>query len=343
MKLRARAAAIVALGLTVIALSLSGGAFSFQRAGDTGASAVTQTQNKTPQQQAAEAFYHRVWALTSDNFLWQNRMTDWAKWEHKFDGNLNSQADAERAINQLLDTLNDPYTYFKDASLTSSRGQAAQATNVVTHKMLANDVGYIRIRTFGSVNTADELEAALKALSNAKAFVLDLRDNGGGYVWQSFRSFALLGGNGVFTTLRGRSQGKPYLETLEVTVTELVQTIDTSETRSARPDDLVGGRPIVVLVNGDSASASEMLTGALRDSLGAKVVGTLSFGKGIAQNTWTLDGGTSVQITFAQYYFPSGVNIHKTGIKPDVEVKPSLIGDAQLDSAAQLAKDAIGK
>lgn len=341
MKTKLRATALTALALFICALCFSAGAFSLPRARDAGAPSLV--QKATPQQQAAQAFYHNVWTLASDNFLWQDRMADWSQWEHKFDGQLNSHADAERAINQLLDTLNDPYTYFKDARLTSSRGQAAQAKNVVEHRMLPDDIGYIRIRTFGTVNTADELERAFKALPKARAFVLDLRDNGGGYVSQAFRAYAVLGGKGVFTTMKGRSDGKAYLETLEVTTAELVDTTNGNESHSARRPDLVNGRPIVVLVNGDTASASEMLTGALRDSLGVKVVGTLSFGKGIAQNTWNLDGGTSVQITFAQYYFPSGVNIHKTGIKPDVEVKHSLKGDAQLDSAAQLAKDALTK
>jgi C-terminal processing protease CtpA/Prc len=345
MKKHVRALAFIAMGLFLIALtftghetSTNGVSISNTSAAANGAAVVRQT---TPQQQSAEAFYHRVWELAGDNFLWQDRQQDWATWEHKFDGKLNTQADAERAVNQLLGNLNDPYTYFKDASLTASRGQASQATSVVSYKMLPNDIGYIRIRTFGSVHEADELEAALRALPKAKAFVIDLRDNGGGYVWQAFRSFALLADVGTFTTLKGRSGGAAYTEVLELRALELIDTENGKDTSSTRPDNVAGTRPIVILVNGDTASASEMLTGALRDNGRAKVVGTLSFGKGIAQNTWNLAGNTSVQITFAQYYFPSGSSIHKVGIKPDSVVGRSLVGDAQLDEAVRIAKDEL--
>lgn len=346
MKSRVRALAILAMGLFLIALTAIGYETS---TGNSASSATASNSNTavvrqlTPQQQSAEAFYHRVWELARDNFLWQNRMQQWTSWEHKFDGKLHSQADAERAVNQLLTTLNDPYTYFKDANLTSSRGQAAQASKVVTYQMLAGDIGYIRIRTFGSVNTADELEAALKALPNAKAFVIDLRDNGGGFVWQAFRCFALLNDAGKFTTLKGRSGGAAYTETLELTAQNLVQDENGKQSTFSRPANLAGSRPIIVLVNGDSASASEMLTGALHDHGRATVVGTQTFGKGIAQNTWNLPGNTSVQITFAEYYFPNGTNIHKVGIKPDSVVAHGTFSDAQLDEAVRLANDALSK
>jgi hypothetical protein len=345
MKNRMRALAFIALGLFLSALTFTSHETSTNGyAPNTSAAADGTTvvaRNIATPQQTAEAFYHRVWELGRDNFLWQDRQKDWSTWEHKFDGKLNSQADAERAVNQLLGTLNDPYTYFKDAPLTASRGAAAEAKNVVTYKMLPGDIGYIRIRTFGTVHESEELEAALKALPNAKAFVLDLRDNGGGYVWQAFRSFSMLADSGNFTTLKGRSGGAAYTEVLELTASEMIDNENGKASKSTRPANLAGTKPIVILVNGDTASASEMLTGALRDNGRAKVVGTQSFGKGIAQNTWTLDGNTSVQITFAQYYFPSGVSIHKVGIKPDSVVGHSLIGDGQLDEATRIAKDEL--
>lgn len=310
---------------------------SVVRTADQGTAGAAQAAQQTP-----EEFYHQVWQLAQDNFLWQDRLQDWSKWEHKFDGTLKTQADAERAVNQMLGSLNDPYTYFKDSSVTASRGTAAQRKNVVEYKMLPDDIGYIRIRTFGSVNTSDEVEAALKALPNAKAYIIDLRDNGGGYVWQAFRTFALFVDKGTFTTMKGMSGGKAYSEELEVTATKLVDRENGTESLSARPSNLAGSKPIVILVNGDTASASEMITGALRDNGRAKVVGVQSFGKGIAQNTWDLQGKTSVQITFAQYYFPSGGSIHKVGIRPDSVVARGIgATDNQLNEAVRIAKDEL--
>lgn len=302
---------------------------------------ATSTPTPTAAQQTPEEFYRNVWQLAKDNFLWQNRLTDWHKWENKFNGTLKTQADAERAINQMLGSLNDPYTYFKDATVTSARGTAANEKNVVSYRMLPGDIGYIRIRTFGSVNTSDEVEAALKALPNAKAYIIDLRDNGGGYIWQALRTFALFTDKGTFTSLTGMSGGTAYKEVLEVTATQLVDTENGVAKTHTRPQNLTGTKPVVILVNGDSASASEMLTGALRDKGRAKVVGTQTYGKGIAQMTFNLERNTSVQITFAQYYFPNGGSIHGVGIKPDSVINRGTRGDQQLDEAVRIAKDAL--
>jgi C-terminal processing protease CtpA/Prc len=309
---------------------------------DTDSTAGTVTA-AAAKQQTPEEYYRTVWSAAKDNFLWQNRMADWPKWEHKFDGKLATFNDAENAINQMLGTLNDPYTYFKDANLTAARGVAAERKNVVSYNMLPNDIGYIRIQTFGTVHTSDEVEAALKALPKAKAYVIDLRDNGGGYIWQAFRVFALFTDKGTFSTLKGMSNGQAYTEVLELTAKELIDNENGNAKKHTRPDNLAGTKPVVILVNGDSASASEMLTGALRDNGRAKVVGTQTFGKGIAQITVNLERKTSVQITFAEYFFPSGASIHGKGIRPDSQITRGSRGDLQLDEAVKIAKEELKK
>lgn len=344
MKSLMRAIALLAVAFLLSAHTFNG-VETFNRApfvtasGDP-ASATSPTPAAAAQQQTPEQFYHSVWKATKDNFLWQDRLQDWDKWEHKFDGKLKTHDEAERAINQMLGSLNDPYTYFKDATVTAARGAAAEQKNVVTYRMLPGDIGYIRIRTFGSVHTSDEVEAALKALPKAKAYVIDLRDNGGGYIWQAFRTFALFTDKGTFSTLKGMSGGKTYTEVLELTATKMIDRENGTDKEFGRPKNYAGTKPVVILVNSDSASASEMLTGGLRDNGRATVVGTQSFGKGIAQITVELERKTSVQITFAQYYFPNGGSIHGVGIKPDKVVNKSSRGDAQLDEAVQIATDA---
>src|SRR5207248_5073839 len=113
-------------------------------------------------------------------------------------------------------------------------------------------------------------------------------------------------------------------------------------TRGSRTANLSGNKPVVMLVNGNTASASEMLTGALLDNGRADVVGTKTFGKGIAQLTWFLDQGTSVQITFARYYLPNGQCIQGIGITPPHLVQPSKTSDSQLDAAVTLAQSKLG-
>jgi hypothetical protein len=290
-----------------------------------------------------DEFYHSAWKAVKNNFLWQDRLTDWDKWEHTFDGQLNSIEDAERAINQALGTLNDGYTYYKNATVTSASNSRSDRRNVVTHQMLPGKIGYIKITTFGSNHVADEVKAALQALSGAEAYIIDLRDNGGGYIWQAFRVFSLFADQGEFTSLKGTYNGSPYTEKLVVTTTNLENTENGSKTTSAREANLTGKKPIRILLNGDSASASEMFSGAMRDNGRAKLIGTRTYGKGIAQITLNLAHGASVQVTFAEYFIPSGANIHGKGLDPDTAVVAGSTGDTQQDEAVKQLNKELGR
>jgi carboxyl-terminal processing protease len=297
------------------------------------------------QQNAAQQYYHNAWELVEQNFLYRDRLTNWNTWEHKFDGTLTNHADAEKAVRQMLASLNDPYTFLKDASATKAQQKRDDSTGVVTWKKLPDNIGYVKITTFSSNHTGPEFKAALTALQGVDGYILDLRENLGGYINQSLAVFSMLVDQGVYTTLKGQYQGKAFEEVYWATATEIFDKENNSVTRSARlAPNLTGKKPLAVLVNKNSASASEMLTGALRDHARADIVGVKTYGKGVAQRTWNLDGGTSLQITFAQYFLPRGDNIHGKGITPNPETKASLmIGDDQLDAAVQIVKSKLGK
>lgn len=291
-----------------------------------------------------EEHYHRVFEIVRDNFLYQDRLKNFSTWEHKYRGQLKTQADAERAINEMLDSLGDGYTYFRNQRATATKATQTAATNVVTYQMMpGTTIGYIKIKTFGSSNAASETEAALKALNKAgaTAYVLDLRDNGGGYINQAFSIFAMFVDSGQFATIKGTKDGKPYLEELTVTARHLEDKENGKATTSRRVENLTGGKPVVLLVNGSSASASEMLAGALRDHGRAELVGTRTFGKGIAQLNINLAHNTSMQVTFASLNQPAGGNIHGKGMTPDhvVSNRPRL--DDQLQKAVEVAKDKV--
>lgn len=174
---------------------------------------------------------------------------------------------------------------------------------------LEGEFGFIRVSTFNE-NTGRELAETIARLKREKpglkGFVLDLRNNGGGLLTAAIDVSDAFLERGEIVSQRGR---KP----------------DQIERYSAKPGDLTGGLPLVVLINYGSASASEIVAGALKDHQRATLVGLTSFGKGSVQTVIPLNQGRdgALSITTARYYTPSGASIQKIGIEPDLEVARS--------------------
>jgi carboxyl-terminal processing protease len=172
---------------------------------------------------------------------------------------------------------------------------------------MKDDVAYIRITEFGS-KTVKELQKAIKELNKKDpiGFVVDVRNNPGGYLDAAIRVSDAFLDSGEIVSTRGRDK----------------ENIDRSFAKSG---DLTNGKPIVVLINHGSASASEIVAGALQDNKRALVMGTKSFGKGSVQQQIPMGDGTAIHLTIARYYTPSGTSIQAKGITPDVEVLQSKV------------------
>lgn len=172
------------------------------------------------------------------------------------------------------------------------------------------DVGYVRITQFNE-QTFENLKNALDQISKEipadrlKGFVLDLRNNPGGLLDQAISVSDAFLERGEIVSTRGRNA-------------------DEAQRYSARAGDLSKGKPIIVLINGGSASASEIVAGALQDHKRATVIGTRSFGKGSVQTIVPLGANGALRITTARYYTPSGRSIQAKGIDPDIEVLPEV-------------------
>ncbi|MDR1360827.1 MAG: S41 family peptidase [Rickettsiales bacterium] len=168
-------------------------------------------------------------------------------------------------------------------------------------------VGYIRISDFGAT-TAKEIKDAIAKLEKKKVagYVLDVRNNPGGYLTAAIDVADAFLDSGEIVSTRGRDASD----------------IDRSV---AKPGDLTNGKPVVVLINHGSASASEIVAGAIQDNHRGIVMGSQSFGKGSVQQQKPLGDGSAIHITIARYYTPSGKSIQGEGITPDVEVLQSKI------------------
>ncbi len=200
----------------------------------------------------------------------------------------------------------------------------------VHRELLSPSYGYVRVSQF-SESTARELGRAIDDLQDAndgmlKGLVLDLRNNPGGVLDAAVDVSDLFLDSGVIVTADGRSA-------------------DSRFTRSAHRGDILDGADMVVLVNEGSASASEIVAGALQDHGRALVVGTETFGKGLVQTVMPLSKGRAIKLTTSRYYTPSGDSIHDVGITPDIFVEDTpgfpdlrLSGVLNSDADQQLAE-----
>ncbi|MGC1520828.1 MAG: S41 family peptidase [Steroidobacteraceae bacterium] len=192
----------------------------------------------------------------------------------------------------------------------------------VKSELLEPGMGYVRISQF-SETTGDDLDAALKDLRKRngaalKGLVLDLRNNPGGVLEAAVSVSDAFLDSGVIVTAKGRTPESKF-------------------EMDATPGDALNGAPIVVLVNGGSASAAEIVAGALKDNHRAKLMGRTTFGKGSVQTVIPLPGDRAVKLTTSLYYTPSGISINHRGIAPDIELpREPVPPDASVSAAAPL-------
>lgn len=201
----------------------------------------------------------------------------------------------------------------------------------VTHKVLEDNIGYLRITNFDRV-TYDQFMVAYKDLikQNMSGLIVDVRNNPGGLLDIVCKIANELVPEGNILYTEDKEGNREYFKS----------------------DSKKINVPLVVLVNGNSASASEVLSGAIKDTKSGDLVGTQTYGKGLVQNLFFLPDGSGLKITIAKYYTPNGISIHGVGLKPDYVVDMSdelsvrissldISEDTQLQKAIEVMKDKL--
>lgn len=203
----------------------------------------------------------------------------------------------------------------------------------VEYKMLENNIGYISVAEFDKV-TAEQYRSALDDLEKQgmESLVVDLRNNPGGRLETVVDMLDRMLPKGLIVYQEDKNGTK-------------------DEESSSNKEQFT--KPLAVLINGNSASASEIFAGAIQDYGTGTLIGTTSFGKGIVQSIIPLNDGTAVKVTVSKYFTPKGRNIHGTGIAPDIEVEldPEVANqvvidyedDAQLQKAVEVLTEQMNK
>ncbi len=194
----------------------------------------------------------------------------------------------------------------------------------VSSKIVEDDIGYVHLHFFGG-GSADRVKEAVEELKDqgAKGIILDLRNNPGGLLDESIDVASVFMDSGVVVKIKERKGAEQVFRT------------------RGHADSKI---PLVILVNKGSASASEIVAGAIQDTDRGVVVGETTFGKGSVQDVRRLSDGSGILITIAQYFTPKGRSLHKKGVKPDEVVKtdkevPLKDEDPQLDRAKEIIRD----
>src|SRR6201989_2356713 len=230
--------------------------------------------------------------------------------------NLDDEAVQGLTLNQAVEKMRGPVnTKIRLKIIRKGQDNPIEVTLVrdnirvrsVRARVESDDIAYIRITTFNE-QTTEGLKREVAALTTQigadklKGFIIDMRNNPGGLLEEAVTVSDSFLERGEIVSTRGRNA-------------------EETQRRSAHPGDLTKGKPVILLINGGSASASEIVAGALQDHKRATLVGTRSFGKGSVQTISPLGAGTgALRLTTARYFTPSGRSIQAKGISPDIEV-----------------------
>ena len=231
---------------------------------------------------------------------------------------LNSEPVLGLNLKEAVDKMRGPINSPIDLTIIRKGLEEPLEVKIVRAKIRINrvssrvegNVGYVRVPGFNE-NTDVELRESLLSLKkkigkdNIEGYIVDLRNNPGGLLDKAVSVSDIFLDKGAIVLTRGRN-------------------LEETERRVARKGDLTDGNKIVVLINGGSASAAEIVAGALQDHRRASIVGTRSFGKGSVQTIIPLGANGAIRLTTARYYTPSGTSIQAKGIKPDVVIEQEL-------------------
>lgn len=323
---------------------------------------MTATQNAPLE---GRALYHAAWEMVGRKFFDIERLGNWEEWEHKFDERIVSETTARDCISIMLASLGDTYTRLVEVDDTrpvqedvssGSSNESEEPTAVkrdVLSRKLPNNIGYIRIFSFESPDVIDQVTEGAAAIAECDAFIVDLRDNGGGAVdaaCSCCEFFVTKGPVGSIT--RRLSDGRMWHRDVALfdEGTMFVTRVTGEEERVEgfmRRQPVTAGKPVVVLINEGTASSAEMVAAAIvesdRNSGLVICIGEPSFGKGIAQAQVMVTDKVIIQVTMARFMSPTDVWFGDAQQSVRNPVAPQLFVSGNTDAGPNAQLDAAFK
>jgi|AGTN01.3.fsa_nt_gi Periplasmic protease len=297
--------------------------------------------------------YHAAWKVVKEHFYDTERLKDWASWEHRFDEHIDSDEKAIAFIKEMVSSLNDSYTrVLEPVEVVEKQEQRESTESAVLVRKLGN-IGYIRIFSFSQDNIVEQVAEAAAEIADCDAYIVDLRDNGGGGIDNTANCCELVVPVGCVATVESRLlDGRLKKRTVGL-VDEAFITITNIEGEKEevegfmRRQAITKGKPVVVLINEYTASSAEIMAAAIvesdKESGLAVSMGTPTFGKGIAQGNVNVLDKLVIRISHMRFLSPTDVwfgDAQQTvcnNLKPMIAVEPTDAdgANAQLGAAVE--------
>jgi C-terminal processing protease CtpA/Prc len=284
------------------------------------------------------AMYQAVWQDVSETFFDRAKLTDWAGWQHRFDGEIVDRDSARLAVSKMLASLGDEYTRLlpDDEARQRDEFRTGIPSSVKTKRLEAANIGYLCISDLSQVTIVEQVEEGLRELAGCDGYIIDLGDNGGGLIDLTVDCVELLMPLGEMCKVRfQRSDG--MVENVLALFADKTGSIWTAADGTVtqrlfdRHTCLVGDKPIVVLMDGGTGSSAEVIAAALlfngRKNGRAISAGKRTRGKGTLQSYNKYAMHTVVKITFGRFYSPDNVwfgdcgQTEANGLDPDIEAE----------------------
>ncbi|MBU6454545.1 MAG: S41 family peptidase [Cyanobacteria bacterium REEB67] len=308
---------------------------------------------------SGRALYAAIWQRVKDSFFDQARLAaiDWAGQEHRYDAKIVDDAAAIRFAKKSLRLLNDKYTCFLEPEqVVAKAADRVSEELLVANKVMEGDIGYLGIISFSHADIAEQVRERLEGIAHCRAFIVDLRGNTGGLVNATANALEYFIDSGDICYsdhplgAKGLEERFIYFKPDQFCVLVLEPGVEPDLSFYLRKPAMIAGKPMVVLIDGNTMSSAEIFAAALLASgeNGSIIaMGSKSSGKGIGQSDFDILGKVTLKLSCSRFYNPAGdwtgddgqtVN---NGIVPKIELVESDDPVAQVRAAASYLTDSL--